>query len=1703
MNAPVAWRWNPYSNSPTVEAPPPPRSGASDASPRGAAAAPSYSPSASSSSAPSYAATSVTSGVQPYQFTAGGVVIIPKELAAEGQEYNEQYAAKEGGEPDPRAEVISVAQNVHDIDAQVEQLATQPIDIASAEQRVTATNDHLVKFLAEVPATFSREQQGALDPLRQTALKAKGDDQSAAQLEYFSALEQMLTPEQRANLRQLERQQQDATMDLQGQHIGQRIINARNGKVPDAGDAKNTLKGASSDELLSLAQAEGRALIAERQLTETDRKLQDLYELVLTPENEAKLQPRRQQLQEAQEQQAKDPQNAELKKQVEDLTNQLDSEIYALFSPNDRAAVRGFEAHQKYLKGIAGVLDQESGIERHYYEMRAINAGGTDGAAPTALQKQEFQLSQHRFEYIGQTRSLRGTALKLAASPDDEKLGNEFDQGMVDLMRKQSGLEVESRQFDHDVAVSNHDAWVKANPGASTTTETSAGKTELVSNDSTQAANGATGVAPTLEAVNAARTSLEQAQKEHRELEDQLKPKEVGFWDRVLEVAGGVLEMVGGVVVMAMAGWTGVGAVLGAAMIADGAVRTAHSAADWANGTQTDAPLSALMQNMGMDRGLANGLDAGINFVATLAAGGSGALLMAIKGATMLKKGAGVLGLVSIADNGQAVARSIITREHVQTFTVQWLVGAGLTTTQANYVNAFGPWAGTLGAAGVARARATPGKTHTGFVTYDPTNLPAGSTVKARADKAKADKEAAESAAVNASAAGATTTTAAAATANASTTTPTTNASTAGTTASANTTSSTPDASAAATSPDAGTAGTTASASTASSSADPNAVVATPDETSPTRVADWHSRGASKKTRIEIATNILGPHASPRDIKQTALSLRGKSLVVLREDNPQGPSPVVGVAEVQANATGRLGRDDQGRRIGPHQAEVKPIHASDAEVRAQTIAAGTVGAKQFLPKQEGVFFQTMDPEDAIYIGERGKSVETKDRVRKEAPEMLIALTEESRPYGTSEALGLTSGATSSPLSLRQQLMNLEEIPTGERHQWPVGSRDLRYEINFERTPTAFGSEFLGKTLHIMHEDSYLAKLNDKANPVNLLMNRIRPKTPQVFHTFEGKGGPDRVAVYFPAESLPDAIRARVAKQVVDGNTVLGERASVNRQEHPYDYFDHKLEKLDTVVIFDSSTVNVSGKKIEITDPKRAEILGAATIKPDFKGFSDKEAPAQYPWMPSRSYKGKTTYLGDVAGAKGGGAQVVVAAAYAARHFHGARYFDFLTQRNDRAPRLYEDLGTQVAGPPLQKISVPAHGRKHPIGHTPISETLALPTEVYSTRFSSDAAKVIMDQPAGSLHPSLQQLVDDANGSVPTLQARLDAMDTAEAYSYAKTAPSTTVLIRYNAEFNVGRTNWMRSWLDGRVDKKRETRDPVLEPQGFERIFKAVKDRAGKANDFANPWAHAGIETTPVRQTLRNLGYAAQYGFAQASQTARGVMFNLAGMQLATGQVEIVVDDPRANAPFNFHKDSWNISVVFKLTGSVLTGTVMTQNGRGPWPLDDNGLQPLGRGGPALTNPTGPKSVGVMFSGRWLAAEANVGMQWFNVKLGENGPNITAVSSAGLKFAQAAANARFDSDGAQAPASFTWLAPSIINSFYIGEYGVVGRAPHVSLAGIAQTAATGGSRSKGIHSGNHWLLGSNGTSTGATGYFLSRNPAYGKDLLTDPVVIFGK
>lgn len=1693
MNAPVAWRWNPYSNSPLAEAPPPLTSGTTQASPSAAS-----SPPAPSSSAPLYAATSLPSGVPLYRFSASGTVIIPKDLAVEGKEYSERYAGKEGEEPNPRADVISLAQNVQDIDRQVENLANQPIDIAAAEQRVAAANDQMVKFLSEAPATFTAEQQGVLDPLRQTALNTKGDAQAPAQLEYFSALEKMLTPEQRANLRQLERKQEDATMDLQGQHIGQRIIDARNGKVPDASDPKNTLRGASSAELLSLAQAEGRALVAERQLTAIDRKVQDLYELVLTPENEAKLQPTREQLREAQQQQAKDPQNAELKQRVEDLTGQLENDIYALFSPNDREAVRGFEAHQRHLKGIASVLDQEAGFERDYYEMRATNAGSPDGTPPTALQKQEFQLSQHRFEYIGQARSLRGTALKLAASSDDEKLGNEFDQGMVDLMRKQSGLQVESRQFDHDLAVSKHDAWLKANPNASSTTETSAGEIQLVSNNATQAANGTTGVAPTLQAVNDSRVSLDEAREQHQKLEEQLKPKEVGFWDRVLEVAGGVLEIVGGVVVMAMAGWTGAGAVLGALMIADGALRTAHSATDWANGTQTDAPLSSLMQSWGMDRGLANGIDGGINFVATLAAGGSGALLMAIKGATMIRKGAGVLGLVSIGDNGQAVARSIITRENVQTFTVQWLQGAGLTHTQANYVNAFGGWAGTMGAAGIARAKAIPAKTHTNFVTFNANDLPVGSPVRAK--KEADDKAKKDAAAAGAGTAGAVT---------GATTATATNANTAGA-ANANTSGATANANASNTTADASTAGA-ANASTADATANAGTAAATSEETGPTRAADFHVRGAPKKLREEIAVAMLAPDASPREIKKTALSLRGNPLVVLREVTSQGDNSIVGVAQVRTNAPGRLGRDDQGKRIEPHQAEIKPVHAADPEVRAQTIAAGTVGVKQFLPKQEGVFFQTLDPQDASYVAHqtsaappKGSKVEVKDRVRKEAPELLAAMPEADRPYGTSEAIGLTSGAASSPLSLRDQLIHLEEIPTGERHQWPVGSRDIRYQINFERPPSVLGSERLGKTLHVMHEDSYLAKLNDKANPVNWIMNRVRPKDPQVVHTFEGRrGGEDRVAVYFPAKSLPDEIRARVAEEVVKGNTMLGERVSVNRQQHPNAYFGHKLEALDTVLIFDSSSVKVTGKKIEISDPNQAPIWGAATIKPDFKGFSEKDAPAQYPWMHRRSYTGKTTYLGDVVGSTGGGAQVVVAAAYAARYFQNAKHLDFLTQRNDRAPDLYEQLGTQVAGPPTQKISVPPRGRKHPIGHTPASETLALPTQVYSTRFSNDAAKIIMDQPADILAPRVQQLVADAKGSVTALQAKLDAMDTAEAYSYLKDVPSTTVLIRYNVDFDVGKPNWVRGWLDDRVDKKRQTRDTTLEPQGLERTFKAVKEYATNANDRLNPWAHTGIENTPVRQTLRNLGYAAQYGFAQASTTSRGVMFNLAGMQLATGQVEIVVNDPRANSPFNFHPESCNVSVVFKLTGTVATVAVMGINARGPWPLDPNGLQPLGRGGPSLTDPTGPKSVGIMGTARGLVAEANVGVQWFNVKLTEDGPNITSVSSAGMKFAQLAANGRVDSDGMQAPASATLFAPSVINSFFIGEWGVTGRAPHVSLIGTAQTMAMGGSRSKGIQSGNHWLLGSSSTSTGATGYFLTRNPAYGKDLLTDPVVIFGK
>ncbi|HEY5754887.1 MAG TPA: hypothetical protein VIU34_03640, partial [Steroidobacter sp.] len=675
MTSPVQWRWNPYGNLGSEPSPSTGPAHTTSTSAPYSSAAPGSGP-----YSPAYIATST----ERPTFSTTGLVLLPSDLAAEGRSYGQKYGIpKEGDEVDPRGEVIQLSTGVQDLESQVQALGTQPIDIEGAQKKLTAANDRQTQFFKDFIADLSPEQAKELKPLYDAAKNATEPNKETAQTEYMTTLDGMLTPQQRKTLQTLQRGSEDAQIHLNGQLIGQRIRDAQSGKGPGEHDPK----GATPQELLSLALADGRALIGQKQQITVDRKLQDLYGLIMTPENLQKLKPQQDALFDAQKKLQADPNNADLKKKFDDAKTAFDNAFYGLVDPKDRDAIKGFESYQRHLQSVAGTLQDEATGERNFYELRTLTSG-TGDKQPTKLQKQEFTLTQHQFELIKHNRSMRSTALKVAASPDDDDLKGQLDQAMLTSLRKNGDIVVESHQFNYDVTLSKYQSGQQTGTGNSDGAQT-------VSYNGPQGTNGVV----TVQQVNDAKALLDQAKEQRQKLEDELKPEQPkkSFWDRALDIAMGVGEIIGGLATMAFFSWTGIGAVAGGAIVVDGLFRLGHSISDAANGTVTDAPLSALMQKAGVSRETANRIDTGVSLLATVPVGVGGAALTVAKSSSMLLKGSGLLGGLVVADGAQAGTRSIITNEAVQPFAVQQLTNAGLSQTQANYVIALGSLVGIGG----------------------------------------------------------------------------------------------------------------------------------------------------------------------------------------------------------------------------------------------------------------------------------------------------------------------------------------------------------------------------------------------------------------------------------------------------------------------------------------------------------------------------------------------------------------------------------------------------------------------------------------------------------------------------------------------------------------------------------------------------------------------------------------------------------------------------------------------------------------------------------------------------------------------------------------------------------------------------------------------------------------------------------------------
>lgn len=173
------------------------------------------------------------------------------------------------------------------------------------------------------------------------------------------------------------------------------------------------------------------------------------------------------------------------------------------------------------------------------------------------------------------------------------------------------------------------------------------------------------------------------------------------------EMVMGGLEMVAGVAVAGVAGWTGVGVLAGAAMVVDGSMRFSHGMSDTINNETTDPMLSQIVQQAGVSRQSANRIDLGVNLALTIPAGAAGSAALA-GSASRLTRVSGMVGGVMVADSGAAGVSTLTTGQPVTPFTTQAMMGMGLSRNEANWAAIAGGFAlptGGLANSMSARAR--------------------------------------------------------------------------------------------------------------------------------------------------------------------------------------------------------------------------------------------------------------------------------------------------------------------------------------------------------------------------------------------------------------------------------------------------------------------------------------------------------------------------------------------------------------------------------------------------------------------------------------------------------------------------------------------------------------------------------------------------------------------------------------------------------------------------------------------------------------------------------------------------------------------------------------------------------------------------------------------------------------------------------------
>lgn len=1598
---------------------------------------------------------------------------------------------------DPRNDMLDTAAQLRTIDQQAEALANQPIDIEAAKARVQAAQENEKQFFAGVFAGLNRSQSRELGRLV-GEIKRTPDNQQAI-VKFDQALGAAMTQQQRAQLRTLQRETQKAQDNLEGQLIGQEL---RAAKARAATECTPEQKAAAA-ERVSLILAQARIHVSAVRQLEVNLKAQDAYELVMTPELQQKLSGPQKELADAARSLSADPDSEAAKQRFETAKAQYDAVFKATVNAYDQLALKNLGAIVQREGSLGQLLEEEAATQLRYLALHAE----MEKMCFTGPRRAEYDIAKADYDQLQSNRTMRELALRAAADPQQSaQLLEDLAVGMMEQAKRDADTAVNRAQLDYDMAVRESQrrfdpANLPAIPngGAPAAVAANGPVYGLPGVQQISAANSATFVAPAADpVVEEAKRRLDTAHKNRDDLYEMLKPPPApprSGWDRALEIGTGVLQVAGGLAIAAAFSWTGAGAVFGAAVAIDGAIRTVHSISDAVNGTTTDKPLSALLQKVPfVDRGAANRIDTGVSMLGLFGPGGVGAALTAVRSGSMLLKGVSAVSAVMIGDTLQAQGRYVVFNDVSTPGSVKLLTSMGMSELQANYVLLGATTVGVGGIGALAKGRAPIMSAQEAIARWH--GKPVPERVHRSFDPLPGQQVKPGSSAAASSAAAASTATAA-------------------------------STSAAASGP--------AAVSTAATAT--SAPVAT---TAPVFEFDWYSY-ASNDVRLQAAEKMLGADASPKDLAKLTRKLKYGPLVVVRRGEE-----MVAAAALQVKSTGRLGVDGAHKVVKSHMAEIIKYGGDDFEAIRQVIAASANGARQFTSEQ-GIFWSAFDPDHSRLLFDQAKTLDDQptlvmQRVTRDAPETLAAMPPDDIRPEVADAL---SNVTDGRFKKDQQLRNLAEILPTERGSWASGTQEFHYRLSFDRPPPMFGSAKLGKVFHLMHDWSYFGRGNHALNPVNWALKMLTEPVPNRSHhsgrlidrlwserlappldwvrsglqqklqntwiapvrkvmdipgyTFKSSKGVQidakaREAYVYRAGRLDDdTLKLLASHDLRDSGNLYGELWSVMRgvESGRLDLVRRALRGKDLILVFEDGKV-APDRTLSLTEQNNQRVLvGAAAVTRGFRGFLQQKPVQALPHLYGREqYSPGGWYLSDVMSIKpGGGPDATAAAEHFARN-SGARYFDFLTQW-EPAAKLYHKM---------MRVADPNKG-----------DAIRLPdTKVYDARFIPGAAREFLKYSPEQLDsfkmPSaVREIVENNRNNPVALQAELEALGTNlsrehELYAAEALVPSGTLAVRYKTTYQWGDQSKLRQVYWGAQSGYWFARNYVYEKpkQLVLAIAQApgIRDAARLAlsgyHNFTPFGLKKDMQPGAFRGAMQDTWLSGRNALRHGWLAWRGAAVAATVPQVATGNAAITTNDDSTTMPFNGIRGSDSIAVYFKWTGTMITVWTYGPNARGPRGLDDNGLMPGARVSPPLTDPAGPKGAGFLAAARAALYEANLGVRWFGTNDG-----ISAVSGASIRLLPANINLRGDvpvQEGALAnlslAASITAMMPSVSHGFYWGKHGVVIRNVHLTMAGSAQTAQLGyGSRWAVPYSGTGHTLGSKEVTVG-TGLMYSPNPAYG-------------